>query len=164
MKWVPSNFRETLCGETPISPDAARQCRAVHKGTTRFERNAVRGCLHGTTRIGSRMRYFFAAHATGHAATHFHRARAQLMNRVESSALTATKARLPAAGMLPALRTCAAPAHAGRRMQKSRDRLRDTGFSWWCRGHHRNSTNKNWSGREDSNLRLLRPERSTLPG
>ena len=26
------------------------------------------------------------------------------------------------------------------------------------------STNPNWSGREDSNLRLLRPERSTLPG
>lgn len=27
-----------------------------------------------------------------------------------------------------------------------------------------NSTTDKWSGREDSNLRLLRPERSTLPG
>ncbi len=28
----------------------------------------------------------------------------------------------------------------------------------------KNSTTNEWSGREDSNLRLLRPERSTLPG
>ena len=28
----------------------------------------------------------------------------------------------------------------------------------------KNSTTDKWSGREDSNLRLLRPERSTLPG
>lgn len=28
----------------------------------------------------------------------------------------------------------------------------------------KNSTTNQWSGREDSNLRLLRPERSTLPG
>jgi len=49
--------------------------------------------------------------------------------------------------------------------QKSRQRLRGTGFQPKVSGNtFKNSTTDKWSGREDSNLRLLRPERSGLRG